>query len=73
MANFKRKRAKNQRAGCLLCKPWKTNGFARRSKKDGERFSDHRRRLAGLRPAVLGRDSAAQPERYAFECKMETL
>ena len=24
--NHKRGRAKNQRAGCLLCKPWKANG-----------------------------------------------
>lgn len=26
VANFKRKRRKNARAGCLLCKPWKANG-----------------------------------------------
>jgi hypothetical protein len=26
MANFKRRRPKNRRAGCLLCKPWKANG-----------------------------------------------
>lgn len=26
MANFKRKRPKNRRAGCLLCKPRKVNG-----------------------------------------------
>lgn len=24
--NHKRGRAKNQRAGCLICKPWKING-----------------------------------------------
>ena len=24
--NHKRKRPKNRRAGCLLCKPWKMNG-----------------------------------------------
>jgi hypothetical protein len=29
MANHKRKRPKNRRAGCLLCKPWKMNGFTR--------------------------------------------
>jgi hypothetical protein len=44
MANHKRRRAKNRRAGCLLCKPWKMNGFARGRRSDGERFSDHRRR-----------------------------
>ncbi len=26
MANHKRKRPKNRRAGCLMCKPWKANG-----------------------------------------------
>ena len=26
MARFKRKRPKNRRAGCLLCKPYKANG-----------------------------------------------
>jgi hypothetical protein len=41
--NHKRKRPKNRRGGCLLCKPWKVNGFAT-ERKDGERFSDHRRR-----------------------------
>ncbi len=43
MANHKRKRPKNRRAGCLLCKPWKINGFAK-DKADSESFSDHRRR-----------------------------
>jgi len=44
MANYKRKRPKNSRAGCLLCKPWKMNGFSR-SRPDGERFSEHKRRF----------------------------
>lgn len=44
MANHKRKRPKNRRAGCLLCKPYKQNGF-RTEREDGERFSDHKRRL----------------------------
>jgi hypothetical protein len=43
MANHKRKRAKNRRCGCLLCKPWKVNGY-RTERLGGERFSDHRRR-----------------------------
>lgn len=42
--NFKRHRARNRRAGCKLCKPWKVNGF-RNERAEGERFSDHRRRL----------------------------
>lgn len=41
----KRKRPKNRRAGCLLCKPWKANGIAVGS-RDGEKASDRRRRCA---------------------------
>jgi hypothetical protein len=37
MANFKRKRPKNRRAGCLFCKPWKVNGT---SSKDRLRWSE---------------------------------
>jgi hypothetical protein len=36
---------KDQRASCLLCKPWKVNGFAK-TRPDAERFSDHRRRMS---------------------------
>lgn len=42
--NHKRGRARNRRAGCKLCKPWKVNGF-RTERADGEKFSDHRRRV----------------------------
>jgi hypothetical protein len=45
VAHYKRRRPKNRRAGCLLCKPWKVNGCAT-ERLDGERFSDHRRRSA---------------------------
>jgi hypothetical protein len=45
MANHKRKRPKNSRAGCLLCKPWKANGVSS-ERPDAERFGDHRRRKA---------------------------
>ena len=41
--NHKRKRPRNRRAGCKLCKPWKVNGFAT-ERQDGEKFGDHRRR-----------------------------
>jgi hypothetical protein len=41
--HHKRQRPKNRRASCLMCKPWKVNGFAA-ERKDGERFSDHKRR-----------------------------
>jgi len=43
--NFKRKRPKNARAGCLLCKPHKANGFCARHKN--MRMGDRRRYLAG--------------------------
>lgn len=38
--HFKRGRARNARAGC---KPWKVKGF-RTGRREGEKFSDHRRR-----------------------------
>ena len=43
MANHKRKRPRNKRAFCHLCKSWKVNGF-RTEREGGEKFSDHRRR-----------------------------
>lgn len=48
--NHKRRKAKNRRAGCLFCKPWKANGVAV-SSKQGEKFSDHRRRAAAAADA----------------------
>lgn len=42
--NHKRQRPRNARGGCKLCKPWKINGF-RTERQDGERHSDHRRRI----------------------------
>ncbi|MEM6780764.1 MAG: hypothetical protein AAF569_02755 [Pseudomonadota bacterium] len=43
--HHKRKRPRNRRGGCKLCKPWKVNGY-RTERMDGEKFSDHRRRHA---------------------------
>ena len=43
--NHKRKRTRNRRSGCKLCKPWKVNGF-RTERRNGEKFGDHRRRAA---------------------------
>ena len=40
MANHKRRRPKNKRAGCLLCKPWKANGSKRNERM---RHSDYSR------------------------------
>jgi hypothetical protein len=46
MAHHKRKRPKNRRAGCLLCKPWKADGFAK-NRVDAEDFSDRRVAASG--------------------------
>ena len=43
--NHKRKKARNARAGCKMCKHWKVNGFAT-ARYEGEKFSDHKRRDA---------------------------
>lgn len=47
MAHHKRRRPKNRRGGCLLCKDWKVNGVPTES-SHGEKFSDHRRRVAAM-------------------------
>jgi len=53
--HFKRKRPKNARAGCLLCKPHKANGFFPRHKdmRMGNRrrylSSEHELRCEGLK------------------------
>ena len=47
MANHKRRKAKNARCGCLLCKPWKMSGY-RTEREGGETFTDHRRRLIAM-------------------------
>lgn len=44
MAHHKRRRPRNRRAGCLMCKYWKVNGF-RTERQEGEAFSAYRRRL----------------------------
>lgn len=41
--HHKRKRPKNQRAGCLMCKFWKVNGYPKEGKQS-ESWSSHRRR-----------------------------
>ena len=44
MTHHKRKRPKNRRSGCLMCKPWKMNGAR---KKDRMKPSDRRRAYVG--------------------------
>lgn len=43
--HFKRKRRKNARAGCLLCKPHKANGNCPRHRN--MRFGDFKRHVGG--------------------------
>lgn len=42
--HHKRKRPKNRRSGCLLCKNWKINGAGKTS-EEYEHPADRRRRL----------------------------
>ena len=56
--NHKRKRARNQRSGCKLCKPWKVNGV-RTERPDGEKFGDHRRRAGAAQELLEHRRTAA--------------
>lgn len=44
MANHKRGKPKNARAGCLMCKYWKINGHGKRKRLDGESFGNAKRR-----------------------------
>lgn len=54
--NHKRGRARNRRAGCKLCKPWKVNGMPTEN-REGEAWSDHRRRESARRQ-IEERDAA---------------
>lgn len=49
MPNHKRKRPKNRRAGCLLCKPYKANGS-----KDKENNQTLQERKARITDRELG-------------------
>lgn len=41
--NHKKKKAKNQRSGCLMCKPHKINGQGK-ERKENNKASDFRRK-----------------------------
>lgn len=45
--NHKRKRPKNRRCGCLMCKPQKMNGFGK-NKKDSYKIGVVRARFAAI-------------------------
>lgn len=44
--HHKRRRRRNLRAGCKMCKPWKVNGVNKWA-KEMARASDRRRRIEG--------------------------
>ena len=46
--NFKRKRSKSRRGGCLLCKPHKANGCGHGGKADGLNMRNLRRMAAAV-------------------------
>jgi len=46
MANFKRKRPKSTRSGCLMCKPWKDQRCAKHKRL---KFSDQARADRAMR------------------------
>lgn len=45
--HHKRRRPRNARAGCKICKPWKIGGVRTEARGD-EKFGDHRRRSAAM-------------------------
>lgn len=51
--HHKRGKSRNQRAGCKYCKRWKVNGV-RTEARDGEKFSDHARRIAATAAMAEG-------------------
>lgn len=60
--NHKRRRPKNRRGGCLLCKPWKANGAQVATR---HRFSDTRRMVAAdtaVNDALANDDQLKQEE-----------
>ncbi|MHC4507742.1 MAG: hypothetical protein ACYTAO_02135 [Planctomycetota bacterium] len=60
--HHKRRRPKNRRAGCLMCKPWKVNGVAR----GGSNYEEYRLKPSERRRVQRGPDDegdrAAVPE-----------
>lgn len=45
MSHHKRRRPRNQRAGCKMCKPWKINGAGDSNMMEHpEKWSDYKRR-----------------------------
>jgi hypothetical protein len=56
--NHKRKKRRNLRAGCKMCKPWKVNGVPT-EREGGEKFSDHAKRAAATVAIALALSGCA--------------
>lgn len=59
--NHKRRRSKNQRAGCLLCKPWKMNGVSENNKgyanpTNFKKLEDAREQIDAVSRGISGED-----------------
>ena len=54
MANHKWRRPQRSRAGCKMCKPWKT-GFYPKHHEMYEKHSDHRRRIFAMEEEKMAR------------------
>jgi hypothetical protein len=50
--NHKRRRPKNRRAGCLMCKPWKVNGVG----KNGSNRMEYKLKPSERRRLIKGPD-----------------
>jgi hypothetical protein len=59
--HHKRRRPKNRRAGCLMCKPWKVNGVR---KTFGSNYGETRLKPSELRRLQVGPDDNGDNERF---------
>lgn len=57
--NFKRKRPKNRRSGCLMCKSYKVNGYGKNRKNayQAETVRKLRNARADIKEALSGIDN----------------
>jgi len=66
--HHKRKRPRNQRAGCKMCKPWKVNGTDQYS-EIFESHSSHKRRVNAREEMAEYKEDGSGKERVAGEPK----
>jgi len=68
MSHHKRRKPRNQRAGCKQCKPWKINGVGK-DKPISEAWSDYKRRQFKMRD--MKEDIAGQDSIIVANCREE--